>query len=102
MITERRVPEKAYAAFNVRDIDAVLAVMHADVDWPNGMEGGRVHGHHGVRDYWTRQWGMIDPHVEPMRIGPMWTGEPWFTFIRSSVIHPGTPWRTGWSNTSIR
>jgi hypothetical protein len=29
------------------------------------MEGGWVHGHEGVRAYWTRQWKMIDPHVEP-------------------------------------
>jgi len=28
-----------YKAFNDRDIDTVLAVMHADVDWPNGVEG---------------------------------------------------------------
>jgi ketosteroid isomerase-like protein len=57
-----------YRAFNARDIDAVLQHMHPDVDWPNGMEGGRVHGHSGVRDYWLRQWKMIDPHVEPVRI----------------------------------
>ena len=55
-----------YRAFNARDIDAALALMHTDVDWPNGMEGGRVHGHQAVRDYWTRQWGLIDPHVEPI------------------------------------
>jgi hypothetical protein len=67
IIAERQLLEKAYAAFNARDIDAVLAVMHIDVDWPNGMEGGRVHGHDGVRDYWTRQWGMIDPRVQPLR-----------------------------------
>jgi ketosteroid isomerase-like protein len=54
-----------YQAFNDRDIETALAAMHPDVDWPNGMEGGRVHGHSGVRDYWTRQWGLIDPHVEP-------------------------------------
>jgi dihydrofolate reductase len=24
-----------------------------------------VYGHQGVREYWTRQWGLIDPHVEP-------------------------------------
>jgi hypothetical protein len=29
-----------YGAFNARDIDAALAGMHPDVDWPNGMEGG--------------------------------------------------------------
>jgi hypothetical protein len=57
-----------YKAFNARDVDSVLAVMHPDVDWPNGMEGGRVHGHSGVRDYWRRQWNLIDPHVEPVRI----------------------------------
>lgn len=58
---------KTYAAFNARDIDAVLAVMHADVDWPNGWEGGRVLGHDEVRKYWTRQWKMIDPSVTPER-----------------------------------
>jgi ketosteroid isomerase-like protein len=54
-----------YAAFNARDLDGALANMKPDVVWPNGMEGGTVHGHDGVRAYWTRQWGMIDPHVEP-------------------------------------
>jgi hypothetical protein len=59
------VLERTYAAFNARDIDAVLAVMHRDVIWPNGMEGGTVVGHAAVRAYWTRQWGLIDPRVEP-------------------------------------
>jgi hypothetical protein len=58
--------ESLYRAFNERDIDAALAAMHPDVDWPNGMEGGRVIGHAEVRAYWTRQWRTIDPHVEPM------------------------------------
>lgn len=60
--------KRAYAAFNARDIDAALATMAPEVDWPNGMEGGKVHGHEGVRAYWTRQWGIIDPHVEPKSI----------------------------------
>jgi SnoaL-like domain len=55
-----------YASFNARDVDSVLKTMHEDVDWPNGMEGGWVHGHAGVRAYWTRQWGVVDPHVEPV------------------------------------
>lgn len=67
MNSDHGIFERAYAAFNARDIDAALATMHPDVDWPNGMEGGRVHGHAAVRDYWTRQWGMIDSHVEPAR-----------------------------------
>jgi ketosteroid isomerase-like protein len=60
--------KEVYTAFNARDIPRVLAKLHPDVDWPNGMEGGRVRGHGGVRDYWERQWKMIDPHVEPMQI----------------------------------
>ena len=57
-----------YAAFNRREIEAVLAAMHPDVDWPNAMEGGRLCGHSQVRDYWKRQWGMMDPRVEPIRV----------------------------------
>ena len=65
MQTRYDLLRQVYAAFNARDIDTVLAAMHPDVDWPNGWEGGRVFGREGVRDYWTRQWAAIDPHVEP-------------------------------------
>jgi len=58
--------QRAYAAFNARDLDGALATMQPDVVWPNGMEGGFVNGHEGVRAYWTRQWGMIDPRVDPV------------------------------------
>ncbi len=57
---------EVYARFNARDIDAVLKRMHSEVVWPNGMEGGWVHGHDGVRAYWTRQWAVVDPRVEPV------------------------------------
>ena len=56
-----------YDRFNARDIDGVLAVLADDVAWANGMDGGHVHGREGVRAYWTRQWAMINPHVEPVR-----------------------------------
>lgn len=56
-----------YDRFNARDMETVLSAMHEDVMWANGMEGGHVHGHEGVRSYWTRQWATIDPHVEPVR-----------------------------------
>ena len=59
--------KKAYQHFNNRNIDACLAVMHSNVDWPNGMEGGIEHGHEAVCKYWTRQWTMIDPKVEPIK-----------------------------------
>lgn len=56
---------RVYERFNARDIEAVLAALHPDVTWANGMEGGHVHGREAVRSYWTRQWAMVDPHVEP-------------------------------------
>jgi ketosteroid isomerase-like protein len=55
----------AYAAFNARDIEAAVALMHPEVDWPNAWEGGRVVGHAAVRDYWTRQFAAISSTVEP-------------------------------------
>jgi hypothetical protein len=63
---ERRL-SRAYEAFNARDIDAALALTRPDVDWQNGMEGGREHGHEAVRVYWTRQFGLIDSHIDPVR-----------------------------------
>jgi hypothetical protein len=57
-----------YEAFNRRDIDAVLAKMSDDVDWPNAWKGGRLVGRESVRDYWTAQWAEIDPRVEPLSV----------------------------------
>jgi len=66
---------RVYALFNGRDIESVLAAMHPDVLWANGMEGGHVHGRDEVRSYWKRQWAMINPHVEPIEISPNSEGE---------------------------
>lgn len=60
--------KRVYEAFNARDLETALSLMHDDVDWPNGWEGGRVVGHDAVRRYWERQWGQIRPHVEPTSI----------------------------------
>jgi ketosteroid isomerase-like protein len=57
----------AYRAFNARDVDAALELMHPEVDWPNAWEGGRVVGHAAVRDYWRRQFAAISSKVEPLR-----------------------------------
>jgi hypothetical protein len=58
--------KRVYDRFNARDMETVLAALHEDVIWANGMEGGHVHGRDEVRSYWTRQWTMVDPHVEPV------------------------------------
>ena len=58
--------KRIYDRFNARDIDGVLAVLADDVAWANGMDGGHVHGREAVREYWTRQWTLVSPHVEPV------------------------------------
>jgi ketosteroid isomerase-like protein len=59
------VLRSAYRAFNARDLEAAVALMHPDVDWPNAWEGGRVVGRAAVRDYWKRQFAAISSLVEP-------------------------------------
>ena len=54
--------------FNNRNIDAVISNMTDDVKWANGMEGGHVYGHNGVRDYWTRQFTVLNARVTPLTI----------------------------------
>jgi hypothetical protein len=58
--------ERAYAAFNERNVDGALAYMSDDVSWPKASEGGKVVGKEEVRAYWIRQWAVFDPHVEPL------------------------------------
>lgn len=64
-MSDEQLVTEAYRAFNARDIDAALALMHSNVEWPNGMDGGFVYGRDAVRRYWQNQWQMIDPRVEP-------------------------------------
>ena len=39
------------------------------------MEDGYVYGRDEVRSHWTRQWKMIDPHVEPVAFAHYPEGE---------------------------
>src|ERR1700682_3382755 len=77
-----KVLERIYDRFNARDIDGVLTVLTDDVVWANGMDGGHVHGREAVREYWTRQWTVVSPHVEPVGFHRIWGG---------AVIAPGRP-----------
>ena len=60
------VLKRMYDHFNARNIDGVLAALADDVAWANGMDGGHVHGREAVREYWTRQWAIVSPRVEPV------------------------------------
>jgi hypothetical protein len=73
--SELELLRRLYDHFNARDIEQTLATMHEDVVWANGLDGGYVHTHQGVRSYWTRQWAMIDPHVVPLEFSTGPDGE---------------------------
>jgi ketosteroid isomerase-like protein len=64
-VTREETLRRTYRAFNDREIETVLDLMHPEVDWPNAWEGGRVVGRDAVRDYWTRQFAQISSNVEP-------------------------------------
>jgi hypothetical protein len=68
MNDDRQLVQRLYERFNARDIEAVLSSVAPDVVWANGMDGGHVHGREALRAYWTHQWSVIDPHVEPVNI----------------------------------
>ncbi|MFD0795428.1 nuclear transport factor 2 family protein [Mucilaginibacter litoreus] len=56
----------AYSAFNARDIDAILKVMHPDIKWSRAWEGDYAKGRDEVSAYWQRQWKEINPRVTPV------------------------------------
>ncbi len=66
---ERHIEESlraVYAAFNSRDLESVTERMHAEIDWPNAWEGGRVLGRDRVLEYWHRQLEEISSEVQPL------------------------------------
>ncbi|MCO1614445.1 nuclear transport factor 2 family protein [Micromonospora tulbaghiae] len=63
--TSQALLTNLYAAFNRRDVPTLLAAMTPDVSWPNGWEGGVLHGRDQVGAYWRRQWEQLEPVVTP-------------------------------------
>lgn len=64
MEKETELIKQLYEDFNVRKADAILAKLTDDVIWANGMEGGYIQGHKDLRDYWERQWAMLNPQIK--------------------------------------
>lgn len=82
---ERELLKTACRNFNARQIDELLAKLHPQVEWANGWEGGHVLGREAVRAYWTRQFEVLDPKVEPLQIDP---GEDGFHVVKvHQVVH---------------
>jgi hypothetical protein len=64
----RKTIEVLYQRFNERKLDQILALLRDDVDWPNALDGGRVHGREALAEYWARQATQIQRKVEPLEI----------------------------------
>ena len=58
--------QNLYEAFNKREFEKVLSTMRPDVKWANGMEGGFVYGRDAVREYWRKQFEVVQSHLEPL------------------------------------
>ncbi len=91
MTDDIAVVETVYAHFNARNIDGVLDALADDVDWAHAMDGGYVHGHSGVREYWTRQWAIVSPHVEPVNFTSAADGSVVVTVIQTIRDLDGNP-----------
>ena len=61
-----RLLSDLYRAFNLREIDQVLAALSPAVRWPNVLEKNELRGHAAVRAYWLKQFETIEPRVEPV------------------------------------
>ena len=66
--SRRALLQRLFEAFNQRDIEAILGALSQDVDWPDAIEGGRIHGREAVRRYWIEQFKLIRVEHTPVEI----------------------------------
>ena len=67
MNSEQQFLQNLYEAFNKREIETIISLMHSNVKWANGMEGGFVYGQNQVREYWRKQFEVIQPYLELLK-----------------------------------
>ncbi len=80
----------AYRAFNQRRVEDLLAMMVADVEWPDVAGGTVLRSHDEVRAYWLAQFEVASPQVEPTDF--VAAGEDVVAVVRQQVFdHAGAP-----------
>jgi hypothetical protein len=67
MSSNQQFLQNLYTAFNNRELETIISVMHPEVKWANGVEGGFVYGRDAVREYWTNQYQVIQVQLEPLK-----------------------------------
>ncbi|MET8244635.1 nuclear transport factor 2 family protein [Streptomyces sp. NPDC005202] len=61
---EETLLRRMYEVFSTDERDAFIPrCLAPDVDWPNVLDGVRLHGHEEVRAYWARQFTAGHPLV---------------------------------------
>lgn len=71
MSARRRLLAEVYDAFNARDLDGLGRAFHPEVEWPDLLEGGALHGRQTVVDYFRRQFALMRPEAEIIDITPV-------------------------------
>jgi hypothetical protein len=67
MSSNQQFLQNLYEAFNKGEIETIISVMHPNVKWANGVEGGFVYGQDAVREYWTNQYKVIQVLLETLK-----------------------------------
>jgi limonene-1,2-epoxide hydrolase len=67
MSSNQQLLQSLYDAFNNSELETIISVMHPDVKWANGVEGGFVYGRDAVREYWTKQYQVIQVQLETLK-----------------------------------
>ena len=82
---------RMYEVFATDERDAFVPhCLSPDVDWPNVLDGVRLHGHEEVRAYWARQFASGHPLVRLEGLRPDDDGE-----AVVATVRPGRRTGTG-------
>jgi hypothetical protein len=71
MSARRRLLVQVYDAFNARDLEGMARAFHPQVEWPDLLEGGALHGRQTVIDYFRRQFALMQPDARIIDITPV-------------------------------
>ena len=70
MSGSRAVVDALWPALTARDLDAVIALLHPDIDWQDNLNGGRRVGRDAVRAYLSEVMATVAIVSTPISIMP--------------------------------
>jgi hypothetical protein len=77
---------RMYEVFSTDDREAFMdQCLAPDVDWPNVLDGVRLHGREAVRAYWARQFAASHPLVRLEGLQPDDNGEAVVATVRPGM-----------------